>query len=181
MKKLLVVIVAFVWFNTRAQEKELFTVDAKEVSTKTVPQEVLVAVEKDFPGHDALVYYMLEGKHVEKEWAVTVDDKQNSRTEVDYYTVSLKGKKGGYIYGLYGKDGKLLKMKVLEKDFELPASIRTAATTGDYSGYAIKSDKFVKVVDKKTDKSYVEVVVEKDGKKKKLFFDAEGNMIKGKE
>ena len=178
MKKLLVVILALAWLNTRAQEKELFTIDAKEISTKTVPQEVVVAVEKDFPGHDVLVYYMLAGKHVESEWAVTMDDKRNSKSDVDYYTVSLKGKNGGYAYGLYGKDGTLHKMKILEKDFELPASIRSAATSGDYSGYAIKSDKFVKVVNKKTDKSYVEVVVEKDGKKKKLFFDAQGNMIK---
>ncbi|HTF21997.1 MAG TPA: hypothetical protein VK658_28145 [Chryseolinea sp.] len=178
MKQLLVVILAFVWINTTAQEKELFTVDAKEVSAKTVPSEVVAAVEKDFAGHDVLVYYMLAGKHVDSEWSVTGDDKRNSKTEVDYYTVSLKGKNGSYIYGLYAKDGTLLKMKVLEKDFELPASIRTAATSGDFSGYTIKSDRFVKVVDKKTDKEYVEVVVEKGGKAKKLYFDTQGNLIK---
>ena len=178
MKKLLIVLLAFACLTIRAQEKELFTVDAKEVSTKTVPEEVVVAVEKDFPGQDVLVYYTLQGKHVDSEWAVTVDDNRNAKTNVDYYTVSLKGEKGGYIYALYGKDGTLHKMKVLEKDFELPASIRTAATSGDYSGYAIKSDKFVKVVDRKTDKSYIEVVVEKGGKKKKLFFDTQGNMVK---
>ena len=92
----------------------------------------------------------------------------------------LKGKKGGYVYGLYDKDGNLKKMKLLANDFALPSNIRTAATSGSYSGYEIESDKFVKVIDKKTDKQYVEVVVSKGRDKRKLYFDPNGKFIKEK-
>lgn len=180
MKQLLVVILLFGCISTIAQERRLYTVDAKEVSSKTVPSEVVAAVAKDFPGHDEIVYFTLAGKHLEKEWAVNVDDEMNPKDQVDFYTVSLKGKNGGYVYGLYTKDGTLLKMKALAKDFQLPASIQTAATTGKYAGYSIKSDKFVKVIDKKTDKEYTEVIVEKDGKSKKLYFDGQGKLTKEK-
>ena len=181
MKKLLTILFALVAFRAQAQERELFTIDAKQVSLQTVPSEVLVAVERDFPGNDVMDYYLLEGNKVNSEWAVSVDDNLKASDEVDHYTVMLKGKKGGYIYGLYNKDGELQKMKVLAKDFALPSSIQTAATSGSYSGYAIKSDKYVKVLDRKTDKEYVEVVVAKDGKTKKLYFDPQGKLMKEKQ
>ena len=93
----------------------------------------------------------------------------------------LKGEKGGYIYGLYNKDGDLQKMKVLANDFALPPTISEAATSGNYEGYAIKSDKYVKMVDKKSNREYVEVVVGNDSETKKLYFDTKGNFIKEKQ
>lgn len=152
MKKLFPVILACLTCNLYSQEKELFTIDAKEVSSQTVPSEVLMAVEKDFPGNDVIDYYLLDGQKVNSEWAVSGDDNLGSNDQPDHFTVMLKAKKGGYVYGLYNKAGDLQKMKVLAKDFELPSTITTVATSGDYSGYATKSDKYVKVVDKKKNK-----------------------------
>jgi hypothetical protein len=65
---------------------------------------------------------------------------------------------------------------------KLPSNITTAATTGDYEGYQIKSNKYkcMKVVDKRTEKEYFEVNVVKGKDKKTLFFTPEGDFIKEK-
>src|SRR5688500_7433020 len=110
-----------------------------------------------------------------------MDDNLEPTDQIDHYTVMLKGEKGGYIYGLYNKDGDLQKMKVLAKDFALPATVSKAATSGNYEGYAIKSDKYVKMVDKKSNREYVEVVVGNGGETKRLYFDTKGNFIKEKQ
>ena len=180
MKKIFAILVALVGYNAQAQEKELFTVDAKPISQQAIPADVVESVKKDFPGNDVIDYYLLAAEKVNPEWAVTVDDHSKANDELDHYTVMLKGKKGGYVYGLYDKEGNLEKMKLLANDFALPSNIRSAATSGSYSGYEIKSDKFVKVVDRKTNKQYVEVVVAKGRDTKKLYFDPKGKFIKEK-
>lgn len=65
-------------------------------------------------------------------------------------------------------------------DFALPRAIATAATSGDYEGYQIKSNKYkcIQVIDKKSNKEYVEVVVAKGKKTKTLYFTPEGEFIK---
>ena len=181
MKKLFVIILAVAGFNSQAQEKELFTIDAKPISPQAIPSDVMESIKQDFPGNEVVEYYLLTADKVNPEWAVVVEDNLQSTDQVDHYTVMLKGKKGGYIYGLYNKDGDLQKMKILAKDFALPETISKAATSGNYDGYAIKSDKYVKMVDKKSNREYVEVMVEKGGDKKKLYFDTEGNLIKKKQ
>ena len=181
MKKKFAIVLAIVGFNVQAQEKELFTIDAKPISSQAIPSDVMESIKQDFPGNEVIEYYLLSADKVNPEWAVVMEDNLKPTDQVDHYTVMLKGKKGGYVYGLYNKDGDLQKMKVLANDFALPASISKAATSGNYDGYAIKSDKYVKTVDKKSNREYVEVMVEKGGDKKKLYFDTKGNFIKEKQ
>ena len=181
MKKLFAIILAIVVFNVQAQEKELFTIDAKPISPQAIPSDVMESIKQDFPGNEVVQYYLLAADRVNPEWAVVMEDNLEPGDQIDHYTVMLKGKKGGYVYGLYNKDGDLQKMKVLANDFALPESISKAATSGNYDGYAIKSDKYVKMVDKKSNREYVEVMVEKSGDAKKLYFDTKGNFIKEKQ
>jgi hypothetical protein len=181
MKKLFAIILVSVGFNVQAQEKELFTIDAKPISPQAIPSDVMESIKQDFPGNEVVEYYLLAADKVNPEWAVVMEDNLQPTDEVDHYTVMLKGKKGGYVYGLYNKDGDLQKMKVLANNFALPETISTAATSGNYEGYAIKSDKYVKMVDKKSNREYVEVMVEKGDDKKKLYFDTKGNLIKEKQ
>jgi hypothetical protein len=181
MKKLFAIVLAIVGFDVQAQEKELFTIDAKPISSQQMPSDVVESIKQDFPGNEVVEYYLLSADKVDPEWAVVMEDNLKPTDQVDHYTVMLKGKKGGYVYGLYNKDGDLKKMKVLANDVALPASISEAATSGNYDGYSIKSDKYVKMVDNKNNREYVEVTVEKGGDKKKLYFDPKGNLIKEKQ
>jgi hypothetical protein len=181
MKKLFAIALAIVGFDTQAQEEKVFTIDAKPISAKEMPADVMQSIKQDFPGNEVVDYYLLAGDKVNPEWAVLMEDNLEPTDQIDHYTVMLKGQKGGYIYGLYNKEGDLQKMKVLANDFALPATVSKAATSGNYEGYAIKSDKYVKVVDKKSNREYVEVVVGNGGETKKLYFDTKGNFIKEKQ
>src|SRR5688572_9835273 len=116
MKKLFAIILSLVGFNVQAQEKELFTIDAKPISPQAIPSDVMESIKQDFPGNEVVEYYLLSADKVDPEWAVVMEDNLKPTDQVDHYTVMLKGKKGGYVYGLYNKDGDLQKMKVLAND-----------------------------------------------------------------
>ena len=181
MKKLFTIVLAIAGFDIQAQEEKVFTIDAKPISAQEMPEDVMQSIQQDFPGNEVVEYYLLAADKVDPEWAVVMEDHLEASEQVDHYTFMLKGKKGGYVYGLYNRDGDLQKMKVLANDVALPATISKEATSGNYEGYAIKSDKYVKVVDKKSNREYVEVVVGKDSDTKKLYFDTKGNFIKEKQ
>ena len=86
------------------------------------------------------------------------------------------------MYGLYNKDGELEVLKMEAREFELPEAIVAHATTGKYEGYEIQSQKYkaYKVIDKRTDKEYVQVEVKKGNKTKTLYYTPEGQFIKEK-
>ena len=94
MKGLFAVTLALIGFNAQAQEKELFTVDAKPISSHAIPTNVAKSVKKDFPGNDVIDYYFLAGEKVNSEWVITADDHSTAKDEIDHFTVMLKGKKG---------------------------------------------------------------------------------------
>lgn len=180
MKNLIIALLVTSWHFSIAQETAIFSVDAKKISQTETPVSVLEAVERDFPGNEVVDYFLYNDELVNSEWSVTVEDNVKPDDKVDHYTVLIKGKKGGYAYGLYDKDGVLKSMKMVAVDFELPSSMRTIATTGKYAGYTISSDKFVKILDQRKDKEYVVVRVEKGNDQKKLFFSSDGKLIKEK-
>jgi hypothetical protein len=66
----------------------------------------------------------------------------------------------------------------LINDFALPAGVSRAVACWNYSGYAVKSGEDFKVVVKRTNKEYMEVIVAKASDTKKLYFDTRGNLIK---
>ncbi|MEJ1238414.1 hypothetical protein WBG78_09805 [Chryseolinea sp. T2] len=180
MKRKIAVLVLMLPYALLAQQTNVFSVDAKKISQSETPVTVVEAVKTDFPGNEIIDYYLYDDDLVNTEWAVTTEDNIEPDQAIDHYSVLLKGKNGGYAYGLYDKNGKLKSVKVVALNFALPAAIRNNATTGKYSGYTIKSDKFVRVVNRKNDKEYLEVSVEKGSDKKKLYFSPEGDLIKEK-
>jgi hypothetical protein len=167
-------------YGLYAQEKNVFSLDAKKISQTETPVTVLQAVSADFPASEVIDYYLYDDNLVSSEWVVTEDDKMQPDTNLDYYSVLIKGKDGGYAYGLYDKNGKLMSMKLIAENFALPPAVASAATTGKYAGYKVKSDKFVRIVHRKTDKEYLEVLVEKGNDVKKLYFSPDGKLIKAK-
>lgn len=166
--------------NACLYAQDVVTVYAKKISQEETPPAIVEALKKDFPDNaDDIMYYLYpENKGVE-DWRVALDSAVK-QGDSEQYAVKLKGKKGGYVYGLYNKDGELQVLKIEAIDFALPPAIAKAATTGDYEGYHIKSNKYkcIQVVDKKSNKEYVQVVVAKGKKTKNLFFTPEGEFIK---
>jgi hypothetical protein len=166
--------------NTCLYAQDVVTVYAKKISEEETPKAIVEALKKDFPDNAGDVkYYLYPGNKVADDWRIALDS-MILQGGADQYTVKLKGKKGGYIYGLYNKEGELEVLKMEAIDFALPPSIAEAATSGEYEGYRIKSNKYkcIQVLDKKSNKEYVQVVVAKGKKTKNLYFTPEGEFIK---
>lgn len=180
MKNLFVILFMWAGCAAYAQDEVLVSIDAKRVTPSEIPPSVIEALKKDFPSMEVMEYYLFPSGKINSEWSVTEEDNLESGDVPDHYNILIKGTKGGYVNALYDKNGELKTMKILALDFALPASIRTAATTGKYAGYQIKSDKFVRVVNKKKEKEYIEVVVAKANSTKKLYFTPDGKLMKEK-
>jgi len=182
MKTLIaVILMALVYspFVTKSQDERLY---AKQISPSETPEAIKEALKKDFP--DAIKdihYYMVPGNMVNSEWGVAMNESMK-KGDNDYYTVELKGEGGGFVYGLYNKDGELEVMKMEANNFDLPAEVTTHATSGKYEGYEIQSQKYkcYKVIDKRTNTEYVQVEIKKDNDVKVLYYTPKGEFIREK-
>jgi hypothetical protein len=182
MKNTVLFIIATMMAIGIASAQDEVTIYAKKVSSGETPPAIVEAVKKDFPDNaDAIKVYLNPENMVDSEWGAALD-KKISEGEHSYYTVKMKGKKGGYIYGLYDGNGVLKVLKMEAVDFVLPAEIVTASTTGKYEGYKIKGNKYkcYKVLDKSTNKEYVQVEIARGKDKKTLYFTPQGEFIKEK-
>lgn len=177
IQRALLVAITIMTLNVYAQQ--FLTVNAKKITEKETSIEVVAAVQRDFPYQAVLEYYFFPADRIESEWSVTQADSLKLEKSGVYYTVLLKGKRPGYIYGLYNKEGELQMLKILFLDFaNLPSHIRTAATSGDYEGYKIVADKYIKIIRITPKKEYLQVAVEKGSSYKTLVFTSEGEILK---
>ena len=166
-------------FATKSQDETIY---AKKISPEQTPEAVKEALKKDFPeAVKDIHYFMVPDNMVSSEWGVAMSEKVK-KGESDYYTVQMKGAGGGYVYGLYNQNGELEVLKMEANDFQLPEEIVTHATTGKYEGYTIQSQKYkcYKVIDKKSNKEYVQLEVKKGKKTKTLYYTPEGEFIREK-
>lgn len=166
-------------FVTNGQDETIY---AKKITPEQTPEAVKAALQKDFPeAVKDIHYFMVPENMVYSEWGVAMHEKVK-QGESEYYTVQMKGKGGGYVYGLYNEDGELEVLKMEANDFKLPEKIVNHATTGQYEGYTVESQKYkcYKVIDKKTNKEYVQVEVKKGKDTKTLYYTPEGEFIREK-
>ena len=166
-------------FLTMSQDQEIY---AKEISSEETPEAIKEALKKDFP--DALKdihYYMAPENILDSEWGGAMKEEME-HSDKDYYTVQLKGEGGGFVYGLYNKDGELEEMKMEANEFELPEKMVTHATSGKYEGYEIQSQKYkcYKVIDKQTKTEFVQLEVKKGNDTKVLYYHPDGEFIREK-
>lgn len=186
MKKLGVSILIGVFVSSfylaSAQNEDDAILYSKKITSEDTPQAVKDALKKDFPDAvEDIKYFMVPENIVESEWGAAMKESLKEG-EGSHYTVQVKGKGGGYVYGLYNSKGDLEVLKMEAHDFELPAEVVKAATSGKYEGYEIKSQKYksYKIVDKRTEEEYIQVNVEKGDDKKILYFSTDGQLVKEK-
>lgn len=166
-------------FISKSQNEKIY---AKQITPGETPEPIKEALKKDFP--DAvkdIQYYMVPENMVDSEWGVAMKESSKSGDK-SYYTVEMKGKGGGFVYGLYNQDGELEVMKMEANDFELPKQVVTHATTGEYQGYKIQTKKYkcYKVIDQRTKDEYVQVETKKGNDTKTLYYSLAGDFIKEK-
>jgi hypothetical protein len=90
MKKLFLVILVVGGFSVTAQEKELFTIDAKPVSSQAIPSEVIESIKQNFPGNEVVEYYLLTAEKVNPELAVVMEDNLKPTISLEFEVSSLK-------------------------------------------------------------------------------------------
>ena len=166
-------------FVTNSQDDRLYS---KQISPDETPAAIKEALKKDFPeAIKDIQYYMAPENIATSEWGGAMNEGVKKGDD-DYYTVEMKGSGGGFVYGLYNKNGELEVLKMEANEFDLPKEIITHATSGTYEGYEIQSQRYkcYKVVDKRTKTEYVEVEVMKDNDTKTLYYTPQGAFIREK-
>src|SRR5688572_22154996 len=103
MKCIILMAVTLLIASVNAQE--FLTGNATKILEKHTPVSVVAAVQTDFPNLAVLEYYRFPAEKIDVEWTVADEDSLRPEVTTDYYTVVLKGKRGGYVYSLYNGNG----------------------------------------------------------------------------
>ncbi|HZB12267.1 MAG TPA: hypothetical protein VE467_04545 [Chryseolinea sp.] len=90
MKKLLLIILFVGGLSVQAHERELFTIDAKPISSQAIPSDLMKSIKQDFPGNEVVEYYLLTADKVNPEWAVVMEDNLKPTISFEFEVSSLK-------------------------------------------------------------------------------------------
>lgn len=172
MKKLWVVMLLLVVsLTSRAQVVE--AVVLKPVNKGEEPQEVLDAIKRDFPEAVSRTLSVLPAKTYGQQWDVEVY-KADDEAQPDYYEVRINAK-NGYQTAVYDKTGKLIKVKQVIKNAELPPEVQN--TVKKFVDWKVVGDEERITNDKKFTILY-KVKLKKGLLSKTLFIDPQGNIKK---
>ena len=153
---------------------------SKKINKKSTPQQVIDSLKKRFPDATAIQYYQAPASGVTKGgWAVTEEDNLPPGEELDYYTISFKRSNAQY-YGLYDKDGTLIQSKMEQKLDDLPEPIRNSLKnlSQSYPGYKVTSKNYYKKTNYSKSKEYYEVTASNGKETKKVYYAADGTILK---
>jgi hypothetical protein len=126
-------------------QNDLVIKGTKHITKEMTPQQVVDSLEKHFPNAKSVQYYKAPASVTNNGWAVTTEDNLESGDEVDYYTISFK-KSGLKYYGLYDKNGVMLKAKIEQSNTTLPEAVQTSLKNlgQKYPGYKVVSKTYFK-------------------------------------
>ena len=164
------------------QTHDVVITGSKKINKKATPQQIIDSLKTRFPDATAIQYYQAPASGVTKGgWAVTEEDNLPEDGSLDYYTISFKRSNSQY-YGLYSKDGTLLQSKMEQKLDDLPEPIRNSLMnlSQSYPGYKVKSKNYFKKTNYSKSKEYYEVTASNGKETKKLYYAADGTILKVK-
>lgn len=180
MKYFLTGMLAIMYFFTAAQELVKVS-GTKKISKKLTPKQVIDSLHARFPNARAVTYYKMPADAVAKGWSVTIEDELDADAEVDYYTIKFKRNDFQY-YGLYKPDGTLVMSKYQETVTHIPDTIKSSLEKlGEkYPGYRIAMKTYYKSTNFSKSKEYYEFIAYNGKKIKKVYYDADGFLIRVK-
>jgi hypothetical protein len=165
----------------QAQEGDLVIKGTKQINEKLTPKEVLDSLHARFPDAQSVKYYQQTLDQANKGWAVSTEDNLNASDEVDYYTIKFKREDMDY-YGLYDKNGNMLKAKMEVKLDELPKAVQDSLNvlSQRFPGYKIISKTHYRELNYSKDKEYFAVIAQQGQVKKQVYYTADGKLIQVK-
>ena len=152
--------------------------NTSKITKDMTPQQVIDELNKRFPDAKSIEYFKVPQDAVKKGWNITEEDNLDGAT-VDYYTISFKRENLKY-YALFNPDGTMVKSRLEENSVTLPEPIKNSLKDlkTQYPTYKLESKTFYRNTDYSKQKEYYEIVA-KDGKKqKRIFYNADGTIIK---
>lgn len=142
----------------------------KQALTKEdIPQAVIVAIQTDFPAWDINKTQWFGYNRETGKWAPVEDGMM-------HYVVEAKGK-NYETRAVYNKKGKLRYSKTVFKNVRLPKAIQDRLASQEYAGWTLTGNQEV-IKNFKEDKKYFKVYLQKDGKKKTVYFNRVGELTK---
>jgi hypothetical protein len=100
----------------------------------------------------------------------------SNTSEIRGYTLRNNGKHV-ILFATYGRDGDLIRGRLIAKNSPMPKVIRDYLVTDNYKDWTMTSNKIL-VRDFNAEKTEYEVKIQRDKMKQTLFFDHFGNRIK---
>ena len=152
---------------------------SSKITKDMTPQQVIDTLNKRFPDAKSIEYYKVDSAAIQKGWNITEADNLDPYETIDYYTVSFKRENMKY-YALFHADGTLIKSRLQENSVSLPEPIKASLMDlkTQYPTYKLVSKTFYRNTDYSKQQEYYEIVA-KDGKKqKRIFYKADGTIIK---
>ncbi len=141
-----------------------------------IPPAVLRAADSLFKGDTQVGYGVFPYELKKYGWVVDKD----YNGPIDHYEVSVRTKNGGEAYAVFESTGQVVTYRAIEKNRPLPRPIQEALAKSPYKDWTVSKDtEFVKNYQKKTVEHFV-VRLQKDGKKKKLYFTMKGEQLVNK-
>lgn len=129
-----------------------------EVTKKEVPAQVISAVEKDYlPCKDQI------------QWFIS-----SEADAIDYYIAKASGKNIS-CEAVYDRNGNLMHSETIMTDVKMPTSV-LAAIQKEYPNWKVTENKMV-VRDFDDYKKHFEVVIDREGENRTLYYDALGKSI----
>lgn len=162
-------------------QDDLVIKGTKKISRQLTPQQVIDSLEKRFPNAQAVQYYKVPTGSAANGWSIEEDDNLDPNAQVDYYTLSFKNS-GLKYYGLYNNDGTLIKSKVEQSGTTLPEPVKSALKEAakSHPGYKIVSKTYYKNTNHSKSTEYYEIIAQKGSTKKRLYYSADGTLLKEK-
>lgn len=129
-----------------------------KVKKKAIPTAVVKAVETDYLScKDKITWYVY-----------------NEEDDIAYYVATAKGKNID-CQAVYDKEGNLIRAKTVMKNVKISPDLITKVNA-NYPGWKISEDRVV-IRDFDENKRYTEVILERAGENKSLYYDSNGQEL----
>jgi hypothetical protein len=174
------VCLVLIYLSSFAQS-EIRITGTKKISKQMTPGQVLDSLHAHFPDAHAVTYYKAPADAAARGWEIAKEDELGTGEVVDLYTIRFKRDDFQY-YGLYKPDGTLIMSKYEEDVTNVPEAIKNSLhNLGQlYPGYKVQSKTYYKNTNYSKTKEYYEFVAVNGKKKKKVYYNPDGTLLKVK-
>jgi hypothetical protein len=182
MKRLLftgLFFLAFVFPILAQDEKDLseeVPVESLTLKKGNIPPAVIKAGEDMFKGTSMIKWGIFPYQLKDYGWVVD----PNYNEPIDHYEIHFHATDGSEIYAVFESTGELISTRISKKNTEIPSPIMKALANSEYKDWKLVEDTELIKNNQKKVVDHFWLKVEKDGKRKNLYYTSTGERLKNK-